>query len=123
MSRIVPLFLALSLAACGPDLATRYETGNRALSNGDGAMYFVVISAHLQQILNRCIPAGTKGASPTLVLVADIDAQGAPSGLELEPDSKGTGCVRQDLAEKPWPKPPLAPGATKFPIGLRIDTK
>ena len=86
-------------------------------------MYFVVISAHLQQILNRCIPHGTKGASPTLVLVADIDAQGVPSGLDLEPDSKGTDCVRQDLTEKPWPKPPLAPGATTFPVGLRIDTK
>jgi hypothetical protein len=118
--RIVLVSFLLALAACGPDLATRYETGNRALSNGEGAMYFVVISAHLQQILNRCIPPGTKGASPMLVLVADI---GAPSRLELEPDSAGTDCVRQDLTEKPWPKPPLAPGAATFPIGLRIDTK
>lgn len=123
MIRRFPLLLAFALAACGPDLATRYETGNRALSAGDGALYFVVLSARLQQALNTCIPAGTKGASPTLVLVADVDAQGQPSGLELEPDSAGTDCVKQELGARAWPKPPLAPGATTFPVGLRIDTK
>ena len=123
MRYLLASLLALALAACGPDLATRYENGNRALSAGDGAMYFVVISPRLQQALNRCIPAGTPGASPMLVLVADVDATGAVSDLDLEPDSAGTDCVREQLLARPWPRPPLAPGATRFPVGLRVDTK
>ena len=123
MFRTTPALLSLSLAACGPGLATRYENGNRALSAGDGAMYFVVISPRLQQALNTCIPAGTGGASPMLVLVADVDAAGTVSDLDIEPDSAGTECVRKQLLARPWPKPPLAPGAASFPVGLRIDTK
>jgi hypothetical protein len=120
----LPLFLLVVLAsACGPSLALRYETGNRALSAGDGAMYFVRISAALREMLNDCIPAGTPGASPVLVLVADVDAAGNVRDLELEPDSPGTDCLAQRLGEKPLPRPPLAEGATTFPIGLRIETK
>jgi hypothetical protein len=117
------LLLTLALAACGPSLATRYEEGNRALSWGEGAMYFVVISPVLQAALNDCIPAGTHGASPVLVLVADVDARGMAQGLVVEPESAGTDCLAQRLRDSPLPKPPLAEGATSFPIGLRIETK
>ena len=120
---LTSLCMALVVTACGSSLATRYEAGNRALSAGDGAMYFVVISPILQSALNECIPAGTPGASPTLVLVADVDASGIPSHLDVAPDSPGTDCVFRRLTGKPWPRPPLAPGASSFPIGLRIDTK
>ena len=114
---------ALLAAACGPSLATRYETGNRALSAGDGAMYFLMISPALQRALNDCIPAGTPGASPVIVLVADVTAAGVPTRLDIEPDSAGTDCLERRLTAKPLPRPPLAPGAATFPIGLRIETK
>jgi len=124
MRRLLTVLMpSLVLQSCGPSLATRYEDGNRALSTGDGAMYFVVISPILQKALNTCIPAGTQGASPMLVLVADVDASGTAANLDVEPDSPGTECLRRHLTEKPLPKPPLAPGAGSFPIGLRIDTK
>lgn len=119
----LPLLLSLGAAACGAGLAERYEAGNRALSVGDGAMYFVVISPRLQAALNACIPPGTPGASPMLVLVADVDADGTARNLDVEPDSSGTDCVRRQLTERPLPRPPLAAGASSFPIGLRIDTK
>jgi hypothetical protein len=117
------VLLTLALPACGPSLATRYEEGNRALSWGEGAMYFVVISPVLQAALNECIPAGTANASPVLVLVADVDAHGMAQGLDVEPESAGTDCLAQRLRDKPLPKPPLAEGKTSFPIGLRIETK
>lgn len=123
MRRALPLLTALMAAACAPDLATRYEAGNRALSDGDGAMYFLMISPALQRALNECIPAGTAGASPVLVLVADVDAAGVAHDLDVEPDSAGTDCLERRLHEKPLPRPPLAPGAARFPIGLRIDTR
>jgi len=123
LARFLLLLPALALQACGPSLATRYEAGNRALSWGDGAMYFVVISPVLQQALNRCIPQGTKDASPVLVLVADVDAAGMAHGLDVEPDSAGTDCLARQLSEHPLPRPPLAEGATSFPIGLRIETR
>ncbi len=121
--RLATLLLSLLASACGPSLATRYETGNQALSNGDGAMYFIVISPRLQAALNDCIPPGTPGASPMLMVVADVDADGNAPNLRVEPDSPGSDCVRRRLTGKPLPKPPLQPGATTFPIGLRIDTK
>ena len=121
--RIAALLLALLATACGGNLAERYETGNRALSAGDGAMYFVRISAALRLVLNECIPAGTPGASPVLVLVADVDAEGRVANLEVEPDSPGTDCLAERLTGKPLPRPPLAAGATSFPVGLRIDTR
>ena len=123
MRRLPCLLPVLLASACGPGLATRYETGNRALSGTDGAMYFLMISPALQRALNECIPAGTAEASPVLVLVADVDAAGVVSNLDVEPDSPGTDCLQRRLTEKPWPRPPLAAGATSFPIGLRIDTK
>ena len=122
MTRALVAALALALGSCGPSLATRYEAGNQALSHGDGAMYFVVISPVLQRALNDCIPPGTPGASPMLVVVADIDALGNAPNLEVHPDSPGSECVRRYLSGKPLPKPPLKPGMTTFPIGLRIDT-
>ena len=117
------LLPALAFQSCGPSLATRYEDGNRALSAGDGAMYFVVISPVLQKALNACIPTGTPGASPMLVVVADVDESGVAANLRIEPDSPGTDCLHRRLTEKPLPRPPLAPGASTFPIGLRIETK
>lgn len=123
--RLKPLLalFPLMLSACGPGFATRYTTGNHALSTGDGPMYFVVIAPALQRALNHCIPPGMAGASPTLVVVADIDATGSAANIDVEPDSPGTDCVRNELRAAQLPKPPLAPGATSFPIGLRIDTQ
>jgi hypothetical protein len=115
--------LPLVLTACGPGLAARYAAGNAALSTGDGPMYFVVIAPALQRALNHCIPPGTPGASPMLVVVADIDASGSAANLDVEPDSPGSDCVRRELRAAQLPKPPLAPGATSFPIGLRIETQ
>lgn len=120
--RLLPLLAALA-AACTPSLAERYAAGNSALSTSEGAMYFVVISPRLQSALNECIPPGTPGAAPVVVLVADVDASGAAHDLDVTPHSAGTRCVRQRLAEQPLPRPPLAPGATRFPIGLKIETK
>lgn len=121
--RLACLLCALLAAGCGASLATRYETGNRALSDGDGALYFLLISPRIQRALNECIPAGTPGASPVIVLVADVAASGQAQDVDVEPDSPGTDCFVQRLSERPLPPPPVAPGATSFPIGLRIETK
>lgn len=118
-----PLILALTLAACGPGLAARYAAGNRALSTDEGAVYFVVLGPVLQAALNDCIPPGTPGASPTLVIVADVAADGRADNLDVEPASPGTACVERRLRATPLPRPPEARAAGKFPIGLRIDTR
>lgn len=124
-SRLKPLLHVLPalLTACGPGLAARYAAGNQALSSGDGPMYFVVIAPALQRALNHCIPPGTTGASPVLVIVADIDAAGSAANIDVEPDSPGSACLQRELRAAQLPRPPLAPGATSFPIGLRIDTQ
>jgi len=117
------LLCALFVAACGASLATRYEAGNRAVSDGEGALYFILISPRIQRALNDCIPAGTPGAAPVLVLVADVTRGGEMQDVDIEPDSPGTDCVVQRLRERPLPPPPVAAGAASFPIGLRIETK
>jgi hypothetical protein len=114
---------ALLLAGCGASMGARYEAGNHALSDGDGALYFLMISPRLQRALNECIPPGTPGASPVLVLVADVAASGRMQDVDVEPDSPGTECFVQRLTERPLPPPPVAAGAASFPIGLRIETK
>ena len=115
--------MVLLASACGPSFATRYGTGNQNLSTSEGAVYFVVLSPVLQGALNECIPPGTAGASKVLVVVADIEASGAARDVDIEPDGVGTDCVQQRLAATRFHKPPLAPGATLYPIGLRIDTR
>jgi hypothetical protein len=117
------LAVCCALAGCGPGFAARYAAGNHALSSSEGAMYFVVLGPVLQQALNQCIPPGTAGAAPVLVVVADVDAAGAASAVDVEPDSPGTGCLRDQLRERRLPRPPLQQGVEYFPIGLRIDTK
>jgi len=121
--RLLAAAAALTITACSPTLATRYAAGNAALSTGEGPVYFVVIAPLLQQALNRCIPMGTPGASPTLVVVADIDAAGRAHDLDIEPDSPGTDCVAEALVAKPLPRPPLAAGQESFPIGLKIEAR
>lgn len=121
--RITLALLATSLAACGPDFATRYGAGNAALSSSEGAVYLVVISPILQNALNTCIPHGLKGASPVIVIVADVDATGSARNLDIEPDSPGTDCLAADLAGRALPKPPIAAGQQAFPIGLKIETR
>ena len=121
VARSLLLGAALLNVGC-TSLADRYATGNKALSEKDGPMYFVVISPRLQAALNECIPPGSKGASPLIVLVADVDAAGMAHDLDITPHSAGTDCVRERLTSKPLPRPPLAPGAERFPIGLKIET-
>jgi hypothetical protein len=121
--RPAPVLLAALCAACGAPLAERYAAGNRALSEGEGPVYFVVISPILQRELNRCIPPGTPGAAPTLVVVADVDAAGRAHAIRVEPLSPGRDCLRDALAAAQLPRPPLAPGAAHYPIGLRVDTR
>lgn len=115
--------LCALLAGCGASLGARYETGNRALSDGEGALYFLMISPRIQRALNDCIPSGTPGASAVIVLVADVAASGEARSVDVEPDSPGTGCFAERLTARPLPPPPVAPGAASFPIGLRIETR
>lgn len=124
MTRAAAILLPLgaALAACGPGLAARYAAGNQALSSGDGPAYFVVLGPLLQRELNRCMPPGT-GGPPLLVLVADVQADGTATSVDVEPDSRGAECLRRALAETRLPRPPLAPGSDTFPIGLRIDAR
>ena len=117
MFRHLAFPLALSVCAC-TSFADRYAVGNAALSSDEGAMYFVVMSPKLQLALNACIPPGTKDASPTLVIVADVSSAGVPENIDIEPDSPGTACVERRLAAG-LPRPPR----DKFPIGLRVDTR
>jgi hypothetical protein len=121
--RILALLSALLAAACGASLGARYEAGNRAVSDGEGALYFILISPRVQRALNDCIPAGTPGAAPVLVLVADVTRAGEMQDVDIEPDSPGTDCVVRRLRERPLPPPPVSPGGESFPIGLRIETK
>lgn len=121
MKNLLPVACAL-LAGC-TSLADRYAAGNDALSTGEGVAYLVTISPRLRDVLNECIPQHTPGASPVIVLVADVDVRGTAHGVDIEPDSAGTDCVVARLSEKPLPRPPLAPGAKRFPIGLRIETR
>ncbi len=112
---------ACLLVSCTAGLAERYQAGNQALSTGDGPMYSVIIAPVLQDALNTCIPEGTPGAAPVLMILADIEANGMARNVEVRPDSPGADCVRQRMEQSRFHKPPLASGQATFPIGLRID--
>jgi hypothetical protein len=58
-----------------------------------------------------------------IVVVADVDATGVATHVDIEPDSPGTDCLAQRLTGQPLPRPPLAAGAATFPIGLKIETR
>lgn len=118
--RALPLAVAL-LVGCASH-ADRYEAGNKALSEGDGLMYSVVIAPVLQEALNDCIPSGTEGAAPMLMVLADVLPDGAPTNVVVEPDSKGSGCLKERIEASRFFKPPLEPGQESFPIGVRIET-
>ena len=118
--RLAIAALLAPLAAC-TTLADRFERGSQALSTGDGAAYFVRIGPILQDALNICIPSSLKPPSPTIMVLADIDAVGAASDVVIEPESEGTRCIEDELGRARFPAPPLAAGATTFPLGIRID--
>lgn len=116
------LLVAAALTGC-TSLADRYAAGNAALSTDEGAVYFVVLAPRLQAALNGCIPPGTAGASPVLLIVADVDADGAARNLAVEPDSPGSECVREELSRRSLPRPPAVAAGQTYPIGIRIDTR
>lgn len=116
------MLLLCALAATGcASLADRYEKGNAALSTPFGVAYTVLLSPLLQSALNECIPKGAPAPSPLLVLVADIDAQGRASDVDVEPESDGADCLERRIGEATLPAPPLAPGERSYPIGLRVE--
>jgi hypothetical protein len=122
-SLLLPALSAAGLAGCLGAFADRYEQGNAALSTNEGAVYLVVLSPILLNALNGCIPQGMKGAAPVIVIVGDVDASGHAQDLDIEPDSAGTDCVIDTLAGRGLPKPPLKAGETRFPLGLKIETR
>lgn len=119
--RALALAASLLAASCGAGLAERYEAGNQALSTGDGPMYSVIIAPVLQEALNTCIPEGTDGAAPVLMILADIGANGLARNVLVEPESPGADCVRERIEQSRFHRPPLAPGQATFPIGLRVE--
>lgn len=119
---LVLLSFAL-LAGCATPFAERFAAGSRAMNTPEGAAYLILIGPRLQRALNACIPTGTAGASPTLVLVADVQPSGQALAVDVEPDGPGTGCLVDDLAGEPLALPPLKPGQAVLPVGLKIETR
>ena len=117
----IGILSAYCVASCAANLAERYEKGNQALSTGDGPMYSVIIAPALQDALNTCIPKGTPGAAPVIMVLADISAEGAARNVVVQPDSAGTNCVSEKISQAHFHKPPLEAGQESFPIGLRIE--
>ena len=120
---LLPACLSLALCGCLGAFTERYARGNAALSTNDGAVYLVVLSPVLQQVLNLCIPPGTPEAAPVLVLVANVNAEGYARDIAIKPDSAGTTCVERALRDRTLPKPPLKNAETLFPIGLKIESR
>lgn len=102
-------------------LAERYERGNKALSSPEGLAYTVWIAPILRSALNACIPVGTPGPSPRLVLVADVLASGRATNVDVEPPSPGADCIADQVERTPLRPPPLPAGEDSYPIGIRID--
>lgn len=121
----LPLALlpAALLAACAAPFADRFAAGSATVNTPEGAAYLVIIGPRLQRALNACIPAGTKGASPTLVLVADVQPTGQATAVDVEPDGPGTDCLAEDFAGAPLAPPPLKAGQDRFALGLKIETR
>jgi hypothetical protein len=118
-SLLVALLVAFA-AGCA-SLADRFERGNARMSTPAGLAYLVLMSPRLQQAMDLCMPPGTARPSPTLVLVADLDAAGAASNVRVEPSSEDSDCMREEFRRRGFPPPPLQPGEERYPVGLRID--
>lgn len=122
-SALLAIPLLVALAGCVTSFADRFAAGSARMNTPQGAGYLVIVGPRLQRVLNDCIPAGTPGASPTIVLVAEVQPDGRALDVDVEPDGPGTDCVVDALTSEPLPRPPLAPGAAAFPVGLKIETR
>lgn len=123
MRTTVALLTLALFSSCSAPFADRFAAGSAAMNTPEGAAYLVIIGPRLQRALNACIPPGTTGASPTLVLVAEVEPSGQATRVDVEPDGPGTRCLTAELGGDPLPMPPLKEGQARLPLGLKIVTR
>jgi len=75
---------------------------------------------YLARTMRSCIAASPKPEKKTVTLVADINAEGKATGIEVKPENAVAGCYASGFAAASYPKPPAYPGREGFPVTMKI---
>lgn len=74
----------------------------------------------LARTMRHCIAASPQPAQKSVVLVADISAEGRATAVEVKPDNAVAGCVARGFAAASYPRPPAYPGRSGFPVTMKM---
>ena len=120
---ILALFIA-SLPAAAADFPHRVEAAKSAIATRPGFIYDTAMVPAIHDALVPCVPKGTDPArGGAFTLVADVAPDGRVSDPEVRPASPLALCFARHLAAIRLQRPPLRPGATHYPILVRMGTR
>lgn len=76
---------------------------------------------HLARTMRACRAIAPAPEQKSVVLIADIEADGRAAAVEVKPDNAIGQCFASGFASARYPKPPAYPGRPGFPVMMKIS--
>lgn len=76
---------------------------------------------YLARTMRACRSIAPAPEQKSVVLVAEIEADGRASAVEVKPDNALGNCFATGFSSARYPKPPAYPGRQGFPVMMKIS--
>lgn len=121
---LVLLFAAFAAVAATPAFDARVAAAKAAVATRPGFIYDTAMVPAMHHALVPCVPKGTDPArGGDFVLVADVDAAGRVSNIDMRPASPLARCFAQRFSALTLRAPPLKAGQSRYPVVVEMLTK
>jgi len=111
MKKIILIALFLPMVANAADFAAREKIGKGTLATAEGQKYEARWGEVMGAVMRACIPPGSSSSANLgkFTFVANVDAVGNVSSVEVSPKTKVSHCFAQQFASSRLPPPPSSP--------------
>ena len=122
MKTLAPLFLLLlaSTAHGEEPFEERAQRANDLEKTVEGQAYqdvmWPLVEPVLAEVTKQCVPVDPALEGQVFTLVVTISADGSPRDIEIQPRTKATTCIANEIARAPFPKPPQGFSANGLPL-------
>ncbi|GAB6197046.1 hypothetical protein [Lysobacter xanthus] len=114
--------LLVAPAVAAPGFASRLATAKAAVATRQGFIYDTAMVPAIHHAVVPCVPKGTDpGRGGEFVLVADVDATGHLSAVDVRPQTPFARCFARTFGATVLQPPPPRSGG--WPIAVEMETR
>lgn len=120
------MLMAAGIAQAGgpPAFDTRVAAAKAAVATRPGFIYDTAMVPALHHALVPCVPPGNdQRRGGEFVLVADVDARGRATNIEVRPATALARCFAGHFRALALQPPPLARGQRLYPVVVEMQTR